>query len=91
MQQNASRYKISSNTDPLSDLEKIAGLGEALKEVPFGFQSVVNSEHPNDWAKGIQYVQQRKREVGLLESSLLHEKYLEWYSWEEHCKSLVIR
>ena len=34
-QQNASRYKISSNTDPLSDLKKIAlGKGYRISDKP---------------------------------------------------------
>ena len=68
-----------------------SGLGEALKEVPFGLQSVVDSEDPKDWAKEIKHVRQKKREVRLSESRFLREKYLEKYSWEEPCKSLVIK
>ena len=68
-----------------------SGLGEALKKVPLGSQSVVDSEDPKDWAREIKRVRQKKREVQLSESSLLREKYLEKYSWEEPCKSLVIK
>ena len=68
-----------------------SGLGEALKEVPFGLQSVVDSEDPKDWAKEIKHVRQKKREVRLSESRFLREKYLEKYSWEVPCKSLVIK
>ena len=68
-----------------------SGLGEALKKVPLGSQSVVDSEDPKDWAREIKRVRQKKREVRLSESSLLREKYLEKYSWEEPCKSLVIK
>ena len=68
-----------------------SGLGEALKEVPLGSHSVVDSEDPKDWAKEIKRVRQKKREVRLSESRSLHEKYLERYSWEEPCKSLVIK
>ena len=68
-----------------------SGLGEALKKVPLGSQSVVDSEDPKDWAKEIKRVHQKERVVRLSESNLLREKYLEKYSWEEPCKSLVIK
>ena len=68
-----------------------SGLGEALKEVPLGSQSVVDSEDPKVWAREIKRVRQKKREVRLSESRYLREKYLEKYSWEEPCKSLVIK
>ena len=68
-----------------------SGLGEALKKVPFGSQSVVDSDNPKDWAKEIKHVRQKERGVRLSESRLLREKYLEKYSWEEPCKSLVIK
>ena len=66
-----------------------SGLGEALKGVPFGSQCVVDSEDPKEWAKKIQEVRHKKREVRLLESRLLREKYLEKYSWEGPIGSLV--
>ena len=68
-----------------------SGLGEALKEVPLGSQSVVDSEDPEDWAREIKRIHQKERQVRLSESRFLREKYLEKYSWEEPCKSLVIK
>ena len=68
-----------------------SGLGEALKEVPFGPQSVVDSEDPKDWAREIKRVRQKDREVRLSESRILRKKYMKKYSWEEPCKSLVIK
>ena len=68
-----------------------SGLGEALKEVLLGSQSVVESEDPKDWAREIKHVRQKKREVRLSESSLLREEYSKKYSWEELSKSLVIK
>ena len=68
-----------------------SGLGEALKSVVFGLQSVVDSEDPKDWAKEIKRVREKKRVVRLSESRLLREKYLQRYSWEESCKSLVMK
>ena len=66
-----------------------SGLGEALKKVPLGSQCVVDSEDPKEWAKKIKEVRHKKREVRLLESKLLREKYLEKYSWEGPIGSLV--
>ena len=68
-----------------------SGLGQALKEVPYGSMSVVDSEDPRKWAKNIKLVRQKKRKVRLLESRFLREEYLKEYSWEEPCKSLVIK
>ena len=68
-----------------------SGLGEALKKVPLGSQSVVDSEDPNVWAREIKRVRQKEREVRLSESRFLREEYLKKYSWEEPCKSLVIK
>ena len=68
-----------------------SGLGEALKKVPLGPQSVVDSEDPKEWAREIKRVRQKWRDVRLSESRFLREKYLEKYSWEEPCKSLVIK
>ena len=66
-----------------------SGLGEALKMVPLGSQCVVDSEDPKEWAKKIKEVRHKKREVRLVESKLLREKYLEKYSWEGPIGSLV--
>ena len=68
-----------------------SGLGEALKEVPLGSQCVVDSGEPEDWAKKIKEVRQKKREVRLSESRLLREHYQEKYSWEKPIRCLVER
>ena len=68
-----------------------SGLGEALKNLPFGSQSVVYSDDPGEWAEGIKRVRQKMREVRLSELSILRRYYLERYSWEETCKNLVIK
>ena len=68
-----------------------SGLGEALKKVPFGSQSVVDSDDPKDWAREIKRVRQKDREVRLSESNTLRKKFMKKYSWEELCKSLVIK
>ncbi|XP_078352725.1 uncharacterized protein LOC144637526 isoform X3 [Oculina patagonica] len=66
-----------------------SGLGEALKEVPNGSQCVVDSDHPEIWAKKIKAVRQKSREVRLAEANFLREKYLEKYSWQESCGLLL--
>ena len=68
-----------------------SGLGEALRKVPLGSWSVVDSEDSKDWAKEIKCVRQKGRELRLSESRLLREEYLKKYSWEKPCKSLVIK
>ena len=68
-----------------------SGLGEALKEVPFGSHCVIESEDPKDWAREIKAVRQKKRSVRLAETKILREKYLEMYSWEKPIRSLVER
>ena len=68
-----------------------SGLGEALKKVPFGQQCVVDSDDPKDWAREIKRVRQKYRDVRLSESNTLRKKYMKKYSWEELCKSLVIK
>ena len=68
-----------------------SGLGEALMYVPSGSHSVVYSEDPGDWAKGIKRVRQTTRRERLIESSIIRSYYLERYSWEKLCKILVIK
>ena len=66
-----------------------SGLGEALREVPFGSFYVINSEVPKDWAREIKAVRQKSRTVRLRESKLLRDCYQETYEWEKPCKILV--
>ena len=66
-----------------------SGLGEALREVPFGSFYVINSEDPKDWARKIKAVRQKSRTVRLRESKLLRDCYQETYEWEKPCKILV--
>ena len=66
-----------------------SGLGEALREVPFGSFYVINSEDPKDWAREIKAVRQKSRTVRLRESNLLCDCYQETYEWEKPCKILV--
>ena len=66
-----------------------SGLGEALKEVPYGLNSVVDSEDPKEWAKVIRTIREKRRDFRLGETKSLREAYSQVYSWEEQCKVLV--
>ena len=66
-----------------------SGLGEALKKVPYGSSCVVESENPEDWAKAINAVRQKDRQVRLEESKILSESYSRKYNWQDHCNTLV--
>ena len=66
-----------------------SGIGHALMKVPTGSNCVVDSEDPKHWASKIKAVREKDRDVRLAESKLLHEKYLEKYSWEKTCGVLV--
>ena len=66
-----------------------SGLGDALKKVPSGFSHVVDSEDPKEWAKAINIVRQKDREVRLKDAKHLREQYAVKYSWQEQCVGLV--
>ena len=68
-----------------------SGLGEALKEVPYGSSCVVESEDPKDWANAIKAVRKKNRKLRLSESKVLRGVYAELYSWQDHCNRLVER
>ena len=66
-----------------------SGLGEALREVPFGSFHVIDSEDPKDWAEEIKAVRQKDRKLRLQESTFLRDRYQETHEWEKPCKILV--
>ena len=66
-----------------------SGIAEALKEVTYGSQCIVNSEDPAAWASAIKAVRDRKRNVRLEEAKILREKYLQKFNWEKSCNFLV--
>ena len=66
-----------------------SGLGDALKKVSSGFSHVVDSEDPTEWAKAINIVRKKGREVRLEDANLLREKFAAKYSWEKQCGDLV--
>ena len=68
-----------------------SGLGETLKEVPYGSSCVVESEDPKDWANAIKAVRKKNRKLRLSESKVLRGVYTERYSWQDHCNRLVER
>ena len=68
-----------------------SGVGQALKEVPFGKFFVLNSEDPAEWAKEIKAVRCKSRKLRLEEAIELREIYAKKYKWEEQCRELVKR
>ena len=66
-----------------------SGIAEALREVPYGSQCIVDSEDPADWARAIKAVRNRKRNVRHAEAKILRENYLQQFSWEKPCDFLV--
>ena len=68
-----------------------SGLGDALKELPFGSSCVVNSEDANEWAKAIRGISDKKRKLRLREAVKVRESCSEEYQWERECGRLVDR
>ena len=68
-----------------------SGFGKALQEVRFGSHYVVSSEDPVLWAKKIEEIWAKKREIRLEEAKDLRANYGKKYNWEEQCKGLVER
>ena len=66
-----------------------SGFGEALCSVPSGKSFVVESEDPEEWAKAIAGVRQKKRSDRLQDIQQLRSSYEEKFSWEKQCDSLV--
>ena len=66
-----------------------SGIAEALKEVSNGSECIVDSEEPADWAREIKAVRNKTRTVRLAEAKILRQNYLQQFSWEKPCDSLV--
>ena len=66
-----------------------SGFGEALCTVPLGTSFVVESEDPQEWAKAIAGVRQKKRSDRLQDIQQLRRSYEEKFSWEKQCDSLL--
>ena len=66
-----------------------SGFGEALGEVAFGSQYVIESEDAEVWAAEIKKVWTKSRKIRLQESKTVRYSYVTKYSWEEQCRDLV--
>ena len=66
-----------------------SGFGEALGEVAFGSYYVVHSEDADVWARKIDEVLAKRRELRLGEAEALCDSYAKKYDWEEQCRDLV--
>ena len=66
-----------------------SGIGDALKKVPFGSHCLIDSEDPDVWARVIDQVLAKERELRLCESEVLRNSYARKYNWEEQCRDLV--
>ena len=66
-----------------------SGLGYALQDVRYGSRCVVNSEDPKKWAKAIEIVRKKSRNVRLEETEFLRTQYADKYCWKEQCDELV--
>lgn len=66
-----------------------SGLGKALAKVTFGSTCVVSTENAVDWAKTIEKVWNKGRELRLEESKALCKNYARKCSWEKQCNDLV--
>lgn len=65
-----------------------SGFGEALKQVPFGKQFVLDSEDPDNWTEAIKAVRKKERNLRLEEAKHLQKIYAGKFSWKEQCDSL---
>ena len=68
-----------------------SGLGDALKELPFGSSCIVNSEDANEWAKAIRRIYDKKRKLRLREAVKIRKSYGKEYHWDGECGRLVER
>ena len=72
-------------------VSKNSGFGEALRKVPFGSASVIDSEDPLVWAEAIKEVWNKDRETRLQEAELLRSSYKKKYSWAKQSEDLVAK
>ncbi|XP_015747313.1 PREDICTED: uncharacterized protein LOC107327071 [Acropora digitifera] len=67
-----------------------SGFASAIRDLPLGAFSIVNSDDPAKWAEAIERVCVRHR-VCLEEIKMLRECYGKEYVWKTQCKALVER
>ena len=70
-------------------VSKNSGFGEALRKVPFGSASVIDSEDPLVWAEAIKEVWNKDRGTRLEEAEVLRSSYKKKYSWAKQIQGLV--
>ena len=70
-------------------VSKNSGFGEVLKKVRHGSQCVIDSDDAEEWAKNIEKVWNKDRELRLEEAEDIRNSYGKKYSWEEQCSVLV--
>ena len=63
--------------------------GEALKQLPHGSAFVIDSEDPENWAKGIRQKMAKPRAIRLKESKVLLLNYAEKYNWQKQTRDIV--
>ncbi|XP_015767847.1 PREDICTED: D-inositol 3-phosphate glycosyltransferase-like [Acropora digitifera] len=67
-----------------------SGFASAIRDLPLGAYSIVESDNPAKWAEAIESVCVRHR-VRLEESKILRKRYGKKYVWKTQCKALVER
>ena len=67
-----------------------SGFASAVRDLPLGACSIVDSDDPAKWAEAIERVCVRHR-VCLEENKILREFYGKKYMWETQCEALVER
>ena len=66
-----------------------SGFGEALREVAFGSQYVIDSGDAEVWAAEIKKVWTKSREIRLQELKAAQDSYAAKCNWKEQCRELV--
>ncbi|XP_067024180.1 uncharacterized protein [Acropora muricata] len=69
---------------------KNSGFARAIKNIPLGSYSIVDSDDPAKWAECIEGVRVRHKMV-LQENKILKEHYGKDYCWKKQCEELVDR
>ena len=69
---------------------KNSGFARAIKNIPLGSYSIVDSDDPAKWAECIEGVRVRHKMI-LQENKILKEHYGKAYCWKKQCEELVDR
>ena len=65
-----------------------SGFANAIRDLPLGAYSIVDSDNPTKWAEAIEGVCVRHG-MRLDENKILRERYGKKYVWKTQCKALV--